>query len=78
MGARRLVGCAVVAVPLVVRRERGSDERLEVHLQLRPHVIVRGATGPEPAAVVSIPLQRCPVSVASAVLVAAAEDTRMV
>ena len=71
--------CEISGSDLVVRGERGSDEVLEARFQLRPHVTLRGATGgADTAAVVMLPLQRCPVSLASATVVASVEDERVV
>jgi hypothetical protein len=71
--------CEISAGELVVRGERGNDDTLEVHFQLRPHVVLRGATGvADSAPIVMLPLQRCPVSVASAIVVAGVDDQRVV
>ncbi len=59
--------CAIEGRELVVRSERGSDEKLDIKVQLAAHVSLRGAPSSEPS--LSLPLQRCPLTVASAALV---------
>jgi hypothetical protein len=68
--------CALEGRELVVRNERGSDEKLDVKLQLAAHVALRGAAPGEQ--LFSLPLQRCPLTVASAAVVGAADETRIV
>jgi len=70
--------CDVDARDLVVRGEHGADDRLDVRVQLRPHVVVRAASGVDPAPQLTIPLQRCPVSIASAAIVGGADESRVV
>lgn len=70
--------CELSASDLIVRGERGNDDKLEVHFQLRPHVTFRGPSGTvDSAPVVMLPLQRCPVSIASAVVLAGVDDERV-
>ncbi len=70
--------CSLEGNDLVVRNERGSDDQLDVHLQLRPHVVLR-ANGPaDQAPLLVMPLQRCPVAIASAAVVSNADDPRVV
>ncbi|MEO7112777.1 MAG: hypothetical protein ABI183_20195 [Polyangiaceae bacterium] len=71
--------CELSGNDLVVRGERGGDDKLEVHFQLRPHIVFRETSGAaDSAPVVMLPLQRCPVSIASAVVVADADNERVV
>jgi hypothetical protein len=69
--------CALDGRDLLVRSERGADEKLEIHMQLRPHVVLRGLAATESAPVVTIPLQRCPVSIASSALIGLADDSHV-
>lgn len=71
--------CDVSGGNLIVQGERGNDDSLDVRFQLRPHVVLRSASGvADTAPLVTLPLQRCPVSLASAVVVAGADDQRVV
>lgn len=58
--------CELDAADLVVRKEQGSDDVLDLKLRLRPHVFyVREGLAPDPAPAFSLPLQRCPVAFGS-------------
>ncbi|MEO6418590.1 MAG: hypothetical protein ABIP39_04245 [Polyangiaceae bacterium] len=70
--------CDVAGRELVVRGEHGPDARLDVHLQLRPRVALRTGTTADAAPVLTIPLQRCPVALASAPPIFGAAETRLV
>jgi hypothetical protein len=57
--------CELEGTDLVVRKEQGSDDVLDVKLRLRPHVFLkRSGAQPDPAPTFQLPLQRCPVAFA--------------
>jgi hypothetical protein len=57
--------CEIDGHDLVVRNEHGSDENLDIRLNLRPHVFWQGATALEAAPTAVVPVQRCPLTLAS-------------
>jgi len=70
--------CDISDGALVVRNEHGADDKLDVHMQLRPHVMLKSGQSNETAPVVSVPLQRCPIALASAAPPAGSTDPRVV
>src|SRR6185312_12512274 len=58
--------CDVDGKEILVRSEHGTDENLEVRIRLRPHVYLQTATQLDSFPVVNVPLQRCPLALASA------------
>ena len=71
-------GCELAGSELLVRGLRGSDDSLEVRVALRPHVFLQqgGATLATP--LVSLPLQRCPLALASSAPLRAVGGQRVV
>lgn len=69
--------CTLEEDLLVVRREHGADTDLELHLKLRPHWFFQGASL-DPAPVFRLPIQRCPVAVASPPPLQGVGDQRIV
>jgi len=70
--------CNLEGKGFVVRSERGSDDQLDVHIQLRAHVMFRSNGVPDTAPTIAIPLQRCPVAIASAAVISGGDDERIV
>ena len=58
--------CDVEAGALFVRAEHGLDDKLEVRIRLKPHVYLQQANTLEANPVALLPIQRCPLSLASA------------
>ena len=59
--------CELDGSQVVIRNEHGSDEYLDLRLRLRPHVVALAPQGEQSTTpVVQVPLQRCPVRLASA------------
>ncbi|HET6346924.1 MAG TPA: hypothetical protein VFH51_18460, partial [Myxococcota bacterium] len=57
--------CEVDGKEVLVHSEHGADESLEMRVLLRPHVYLQAGTALQNSPVVAVPLQRCPVSLAS-------------
>jgi hypothetical protein len=71
--------CELDGSDLVVRREQGSDELLDLKLRLRPHVFFkRTGGGADAAPAFSLALQRCPVAFAVPPVRAAREQVTVV
>jgi hypothetical protein len=58
--------CELDGNDLVIRGLKGADETLDVRLHLRPHLYLLRGTVLDPSPTLSIPIQRCPVAIASA------------
>lgn len=58
--------CEWTGSEVLVRGLRGNDEALELRVQLRPHVYYQGNKELSQTAAFWVPLQRCPLSLASA------------
>ena len=58
--------CELQDGEISVRGERGNDEVLEMRLHLRPHVYLQGVANLDANPAMDLPLQRCPVGIASA------------
>ena len=59
--------CDLEGGALLVRGEHGLDDRLEARVRLRPHVFLRQGVALDATPLVLLPIQRCPVSLASGV-----------
>jgi hypothetical protein len=57
--------CELDGRDLLVRNEHGTDENLDIHINLRPHVYWQGANSLQAAPTAVVPVQRCPLSLAS-------------
>ncbi len=70
--------CDLEGADLLVRGEHGADAIIDIHVRLRPHVFYQGPQSLETVAVISIPLQRCPLATASAPPLRGVQNQRMV
>lgn len=72
--------CTIDGSEMLIRGEHGSNETLEVQFRLRPHVLLRRAAipNPESAPSLDIPIQRCPIALASPPLLRGVSDQALV
>lgn len=70
--------CDLEAGDLVIRGEHGGDDQLELHMRLRPHVFLRTGTALDGNPLLTLPLQRCPIALASAPPLRRIADQRVV
>lgn len=71
-------GCELAGSELLVRGLRGSDDSLEVRVALRPHVFLQQGGAPLATPLASLPLQRCPLALASSAPLRAVGGQRIV
>ncbi|MFT3841112.1 MAG: hypothetical protein QM723_29240 [Myxococcaceae bacterium] len=57
--------CELDGDDVVVRREQGNDELLDLKVKLRPHIYYAHGGAADPAPSLSLPLSRCPASIVS-------------
>ncbi|MFO0693631.1 MAG: hypothetical protein U0230_08760 [Polyangiales bacterium] len=70
--------CDLDGDSLLVRDEHGSDDVLEVHVHLRPHVVARDGDGTDGNPVARLPLSRCPATLVGALPIRGASESRAV
>jgi hypothetical protein len=70
--------CELDGQDLLVRGIRNLEESLEVRATLRPHMFVQGASQLVSAPLLSVPLQHCPIALASAAPLRGVSGQRLV